>query len=69
MFVSWNLHDGLENMSTGSGLAFLSVAAAVGFTSYFIPAPFSFIAAMVVGLAGFKQVADVIKTIEMRKPY
>lgn len=56
-------------MSIGSGLAFLSVAAAVGFTSYFIVAPFSFIAAIIVGSVGFKQVADVIKTIEMRKRY
>jgi hypothetical protein len=69
MFCLWNIYDGMKNMSIGSGLAFLSVAAAVGFTSYFIVAPFSFIAAIVVGLAGFKQVADVIKTIEMRKPY
>lgn len=62
--------DGISNMSIGSGLAFLSVAAAVGFTSYFISDPFfSFIAAIVVGIAGFRNVADVIKTIERRKSY
>lgn len=54
-------------MSIGSGLAFISVALAVGFASYFIGDPFSAGAAIVVGIVGFKQVADVVKAIEIHK--
>ncbi len=54
-------------MSFGSGLAFVSVALAVGFTSYFIGDPFPALAAIVVGIVGFKQVSEVVKAIEIQK--